>query len=245
MMPEPPADPPPARARVAFLNGFGTAWRSVFAYVLVGNYIGIGALSYEFGFSLTWMVFSTLLIWAAPAQVILISTLTTATLLEVAIAVGLSSARFLPMVAALVPTLKHAHTRQLDLLLPTHLTAISVWVEGMRLLPQMPREQRIPFYNGLGAGLMSSAVLGSVIGHYLAAKLPPLLATTLLFFTPMAILMSAARNNETLIDRLAFGLGLVIAPLLAAQKVKLDLMWTGFIAGTIAYAIHRLREALR
>lgn len=240
-----PAKPSSASMRAALVQGFGTAWRSVFAYVLIGNYIGIGALAYEFGFSLPWMVLSTVLIWAAPAQVILISTLTTATLLEVAIAVGLSSARFLPMVAALVPTLKHAHTRQLDLLLPTHLTAISVWVEGMRLLPQLPREQRLPFYNGLGLGLLLSAVAGSVIGYYLAAKLPPLLATTLLFFTPMAILMSTSRNSETLIDRLAFGLGLLVGPLLAAQKVKLDLMWTGIIAGSIAYAIHRLREAMR
>ena len=105
-MSETPADPSPVATRAAFFNGFIAAWRSVFSYVLVGNYIGIGALAYEFGFSLWWMVLSTLLIWAAPAQVILISTLTTATLLEVAIAVGLSSARFLPMVAALVPVLK-------------------------------------------------------------------------------------------------------------------------------------------
>jgi predicted branched-subunit amino acid permease len=244
-MSETPADPSTVATRAAFLNGFIAAWRSVFSYVLVGNYIGISALAYEFGFSLWWMVLSTLLIWAAPAQVILISTLTTATLLEVAIAVGLSSARFLPMVAALVPVLKAQHTRQLDLLLPMHLTAISVWVEGMRLTPQMPRGERVPFYNGLGSGLLSAAVVGSVIGYLLAARLPPLLATTLLFFTPMAILMSSARNNETLIDRLAFGLGLVIGPILAAQKVKLDLMWTGVIAGSIAYAVHRLREAMR
>ena len=105
-MSETPADPSPVATRAAFLNGFIAAWRSVFSYVLVGNYIGISALAYEFGFSLWWMVLSTLLIWAAPAQVILISTLTTATLLEVAIAVGLSSARFLPMVAALVPVLR-------------------------------------------------------------------------------------------------------------------------------------------
>ncbi len=83
----------------------------MFVYVLLGNYIGIGALAYEFGFSLPWMMLSTLLIWAAPAQVILISTLTTATLLEVAIAVGLSSVRFLPMVAALVPVLKRRSAR--------------------------------------------------------------------------------------------------------------------------------------
>ena len=83
----------------------------------------------------------TLLIWAAPAQVILISTLGTATLVEVALAVTLSSVRFLPMVAALLPMLKRAGTRQRDLLLPMHLTAISVWVEGMRLLPARPRER--------------------------------------------------------------------------------------------------------
>ncbi len=229
----------------SLLDGFVAALKSVFFYVLVGNYVGIGALSYEFGFSLPWMIFSTLLIWAAPAQIILISTLTTTTLLEVAIAVGLSSARFLPMVAALLPRLKTAHTSQSQLLLPMHLTAISVWVEGMRLAPQLPHEQRVPFYNGLGIGLMAAAVGGSAIGYTLAARLPPLLATTLLFFTPMAILMSAARSNTSLVDRLAFVLGLVIGPIVAAQKIKLDLMWTGLIAGTAAYAVHRLREALR
>jgi predicted branched-subunit amino acid permease len=229
----------------SLLDGLVAALRSVFFYVLVGNYIGIGALAHEFGFSLWWMVLSTVLIWAAPAQVILVSTLTTATLLEVAIAVGLSSARFLPMVAALLPTLKAAHTRQTQLLLPMHLTAISVWVEGMRTIPQLPREQRVPFYNGLGTGLMAAAVIGSAIGYALAARLPPILATALLFFTPMAILMSSARSNTSLVDRLAFVLGLVIGPILAAQKIKLDLMWTGIIAGTAAYAVHRLREALR
>lgn len=244
-MSETPAEPSSVSTRAAFLNGYTAAWRSIFAYVLIGNYIGIGALAYEFGFSLTFMVMTTVMIWAAPAQIIVISTLTTATLLEVAIAVGLSSARFLPMVAALMPVLRATHTRQLSLLLPTHLTAISVWVEGMRLCPQLPRPERVPFYNGLGLGLISAALVGSVTGHVLAARLPPLLATTLLFFTPMAILMSSARSNQSLIDRLAFVLGLVIGPLLAAQKVKLDLMWTGVIAGTIAYAVHRLREAMR
>jgi len=239
------AQKPPKPGLRSFGEGFVSAVTSVFFYVLVGNYLGLGALAYEFGFSFWWMAASTLLIWAAPAQVILISTLTTSTLLEVALAVTLSSVRFLPMVAALLPLFNAPGVRQRDLLLPMHLTAISVWVEGMRLCPQVPRDERVPFYNGLGLGLLGAAVVGSVIGHVLAAKLPALLAAALLFFTPMAILMSSSRNNATLVDRLAFVLGLVIGPILAAQKIKLDLMWTGIIAGSVAYAVQRLREAMR
>ena len=96
------ATAPPRRALHAFRDGVAAAWTSVFVLVLLGNYVGIGALAYEFGFSLSWMLLSTLLVWAAPAQVILISTLNTATLIEVALAVTLSSVRFLPMVVALL-----------------------------------------------------------------------------------------------------------------------------------------------
>jgi predicted branched-subunit amino acid permease len=242
-MPVEPAESPPHVSFQVFLDGIVAAARSVFFYVLVGNYVGMGALAHEVGFSFWWMALCTLLIWAAPAQVILISTLNTAALFEVALAVTLSSVRFLPMVAAILPVMRRPGIRQRELLLPMHLTAVSVWVEGMRLLPLMPAERRIAFYNGLGAGLISGALIGGAIGFVLAARLPPLLAAALLFFTPMAILMSSARNSRTLIDGLSFALGLVVAPIVAAQKIGLDLMWTGLIAGTIAYLVHRIREA--
>ncbi len=234
---------PPRSSSLAFLDGLRTSLRSVFFYVLLGNYLGIGALAHEYGFSPVWMVLTTLLIWAAPAQLILISTLGTATLIEVALAVTLSSVRFLPMVAALLPTLRGETTRQRDLLLPMHFTAISVWVEGMRLAPTRPRGERVGFYNGLGTGLMLAAVVASAGGFYLAARLPPLLAAALLFFTPMAVLMVSARNSRTLLEGLAFGLGLAVWPAVASLKIGLELMWTGLIAGTIAYLVHRLREA--
>jgi predicted branched-subunit amino acid permease len=229
----------------AFLRGLLAAWRSVFAYVVFGTYIGIGALAHDFGFSVDWMVLSTLLIWAAPAQVILISTLGSAALIDTALAVGLSSMRFMPMVVALMPMLRDAKTRTRHLIVPTHLTAISVWVEAMRLLPTLPRDHRIAFYNGLGAGLIASAVGASVVGAYVAGQVPVLFAAGLLFLTPLSFLISITRNSRALIDRVALGLGLVIGPVLAATRIGLDLMWTGIIAGTIAYAVHRLREAMQ
>lgn len=245
----PRSDPPRHLAResalAAFLCGFAAAWRSVFAYVLLGTYVGIGALAHDFGFSLAWMALSTLLIWAAPAQVILISTLGSASLVEVAIAVALSSVRFMPMVVSVLPMLKDERTRARHLLLPAHLTAISVWVEGMRLLPALPRNRRIAFFNGLGAGLISPAIAASAVGFYMAAQVPPLFAAGLLFLTPLSMLMSITRNSRLLLDRLALGLGIVIGPLIAAANVGLDLLWTGMIAGTIAYVVNRLREAMR
>lgn len=242
----PAETPPPRSAMQAFRDGLVAAWTSVFVLVLLGNYVGIGALAYEFGFSLNWMLLSTVLVWAAPAQVILISTLNTATLIEVALAVTLSSVRFLPMVVVLLPILKTKERAGAGrLVLPMHLTAISVWVEGMRLLPERPAPERVGFYNGLGIGLISAACLASIVGYMLAARLPAALAAALLFLTPMALLMSVSRNSRTLIDKLAFSFGLVVGPVLAAHKVGLDLVWTGLIAGTAAYVIHRVREAAR
>ena len=85
-------------------------------------------------------------------------------------------------------------------------------------------------------------MVGSLIGFYLAAKLPPLFAGALLFFTPLSLLMSLSRNSRVLAERVAFILGLIIGPLLAG-RVSLDLMWTGVIAGTLAFIVHRVREA--
>jgi predicted branched-subunit amino acid permease len=246
MSPIPPIDPPPPSPAAIFFSGWRAAWSSVFSLVLIGTYVGIGALAHDYGFSLSWVLLSTLLVWAGPAQVILLSALGAgATPLEAALAVGLSGVRLLPMVVSLLAMIKRPDTRSRDLILPAHLTAVSMWVESLRLLPTVPRAQRLAFCNGLGLAFLAAAHVGTVIGFYLAASLPALLTAGLLFLTPMSFLVSTARNAKLLVDRLALGFGLVIGPLLAYAGVGLDLMWTGIIAGSCAYGIHRLREAAR
>ncbi len=148
------------------------------------------------------------------------------------------------MVVALLPLLRGEGTRLRDLLLPTHFTSVSMWVESLRLLPAMPQERRIAFCNGLAVGYMSTAVTFGFVGYYLAAGLPPLFAGTLLFLTPMSFLISTARNCPD--DDRPAGAGARSrrsVPLLTYLHVELDLMWTGVVGGTLAYAVHRLREA--
>src|ERR1019366_2702510 len=228
----------------AFFGGVKSALFSVFFLVIMGTYIGIGALAHDFGFASWWLALSTVMVWAAPAQVILISALGAgASLIEVAIAVSLSAIRLFPMVVALLPLLRGEGTRLRDLLLPTHFTSVSMWVESLRLLPAVPQHWRIAFCNGLSVGYRGTATTFGFVGYYLAAGLPPLFAGALLFLTPMSFLISTARNSRMMMDRLAPVLGLVLGTLLTAMHVQLDLMWTGIGGGTLAYVVHRLREA--
>jgi predicted branched-subunit amino acid permease len=241
----PPHRPPAApRASLrAFLRGAVESVHSVFILVTIGTFLGIGALAHDMGFSLAWAVAGTILMWAGPAQVILISTLGSgAPLAEAALAVALSAVRLLPMVVSLIPILRTPHTRRRDLILPAHFIAVTLWVEGLRLLPGVAREDRIAFLNGFGSGFVAIATVATTAGYLLAASLPPTLTAALLLLTPLAFLLSLAGNVRALVDKLALGLGLVFSPVLAALHVELDLIWGGLAAGTIAYVVHRLRS---
>jgi len=198
------AQPQPVTTFQAYRAGLAATARSVFSYVLFGTYIGIGALSHDFGFTITWALACTAIVWAGPAQVILISALGAGSVIaEAALAVGISSARLLPMVVALLPMLKKPDTPSWKLILPAHFTAVSMWVEAMRLLPSR-REGRIAFCNGLGSGYLITATVATTVGFYLAAHLPPLASGALLFLTPLAFFMSTVRNARELVDQLAF-----------------------------------------
>jgi predicted branched-subunit amino acid permease len=246
VMPSRPSESPRPPPGSAFVGGLRAGFTSVFVFVLVGTYLSLGALSHDLGFPAPWIALSTALIWAAPAQVMVCTALAGGgPPIELAIAVSLSGMRLLPMVVALLPQLRTPATRMRDLVLPAHFTAVSMWVETLRLAPQRPHAERISFTNGIGTAFVGLSVTASLAGYYAAAQLPVLLVSALLFLTPMSFLSSAVRNGRLLSDRLATVLGLVMAPLLAWYGIGLDLMWTGIVGGTAAYAIHRLIGAAR
>ncbi|CAN5267008.1 AzlC family ABC transporter permease [soil metagenome] len=230
-------------AFAAFAFGVKSALSSVLALVLFGTFIGIGAFAHDTGFTLGWAVASTVLVWAGPAQIILISTSHAgATVLESALAVTISAIRLLPMVVAVLPMMRTPQTRMRQLALPAHLVAVTVWVESFRLLPHVPRERRIAFVNGLGGGLVFLSCVATVIGYGLAANLPPLLTAGILALTPLTFLLSTARNAHRLVDKLALALGLALYPLVQLMHTGVDILICGVTSGTIAYAVHRWRK---
>jgi predicted branched-subunit amino acid permease len=235
-----PAAPLPS-SLAAFANGFAAAFRTILTYTLFATYLGVGALAHDLGFSLLWALLATTLIWAAPAQMILLTALGGGgTIVQAAIAVTLSAIRLMPMVVSMLPMLRGPRTKSWQLILPTHFIAVTVWVEGMRRVPGIPRERRVAFVNGLGCGVMSTTVASTIVGYNLAATLPPLFGAAVLFLTPISFLLSTATNSKQLVDRLALALGVALLPLAALLDTGVDMLIAGVSAGTIAYVLHRL-----
>lgn len=226
----------------AFGQGVRAASKTILTYTLFATYLGVGALAHDLNFSPLWAILATALVWAAPAQMILLTALGSGgTALQAAVAVSLSAIRLMPMVVALLPMLRGPNTKSWHLILPTHFVAVTVWAESMRLVPSVPRERRIAFVNGLGTGVLGATTISTLVGYNLAAVLPPLFGAAVLFLTPISFLLTTASNSKVLMDRLALALGIVFLPLASLLNTGVDMLIAGVAAGTIAYAVHRLR----
>ena len=240
----PPLDSPqwhlPLRA---FAWGISSVRSTILSAVLFVTYIGIGALAHDTHFSLAWAFLATLLVWAGPAQIILISTLSSgASIVQSAIAVTVSAIRLFPMVVAVLPMMRTPETKRRQLVLVAHFTAVTLWVECYRFLPHVPRDRRIAFVHGLGSGLALIALVATVIGYELAANLTQTFASAILLLTPLSFLFSTARNSRELADVLALGLGLAFYPLASLLDSSFDILISGVAAGTIAFLVHKWRE---
>jgi predicted branched-subunit amino acid permease len=208
--------------------------------VLFASFIGFGGLIRDIEFPLGAAVLSTLLIWALPAQVLLVGGYAAGNAMPViALGVALSSVRLFPMVASILPYLRSARRGTWVQFVAAHFVAVTAWIEGMRRLPKMPADDRLPFFFGLAGTLVASSVFSTTIGFYLAGTLPRALAVGLLFLTPLSFLIQLSHNARDLVDRLALLFGLLLAPLMAEIGGRLDLLWTGLLGGAAAWGIHR------
>jgi predicted branched-subunit amino acid permease len=240
----PPLDSPQwHRPLCAFAFGMAAVRLTILSAVLFVTYIGIGALAHDTHFSLAWALLATILVWAGPAQIILISTLSSgASVVQSAIAVTVSAVRLFPMVVAVLPMMRTPQTKRRQLVLVAHFTAVTLWVECYRFLPHVPRERRIAFVHGLGSGLALIASVATAIGYELAANLTETFASAILLLTPLSFLFSTARNSKELADVLALGLGLAFYPVASLLHSGLDILISGVAAGTIAFVAHKWRE---
>ena len=229
-------------------------WRAVRAtlslpgLVLAGSMVGFGGLAHDAGWTFLDVALATTLIWALPAQVILIGSLASGAGIAATLAVvSISSIRLLPMVCSLLPQLRREGTRLLTLVAASHYVAQTVWILGLLNLEKVEREERMPFFFWMANLTILLSLAGCFAGYHLAGQLPRPFAVALLMLTPISFLLSTAKTATRFDTTLAFALGLALLPLAheLAPLVGLgtwDLLITGLVAGGLAFSAGRLRE---
>jgi predicted branched-subunit amino acid permease len=230
--------------RVVFARAFRDA--VVFpAWIVSLSVVGIGSLAQDAGFPAATAALSTLLVWAAPAQVLLFAGMIAGTPLAVlAVAIGLSSIRFLPMAMAILPLLRSPGQRTSTQFLAAHFVAVTVWVESLRRLPAMPQQERVPYFFGFALGCIGLSTVATYAGYYLVGALATPLAAGLLFLTPIFFTISLVAGARGAMDWAAIAAGFGLTPVATALVGRdFDLVVLGVVGGTGAYLVGRMRRA--
>jgi len=211
------------------------------AMVLAAGYIGFGALAAGHGLSLVGTLLSTLLVWALPAQLIIVEMHTLgAPFFAVLLTAVLSGARFLPMTVILMPLLREARGRALHEYAAAHFISMSGWAWAMARFPAMPAAQRLGYFFGFTSTLLASASASTVLGYVAGDLLPPTAKLAFIFMSPMYFLLLLAGGANDARGYLAIVLGAVAGPLAYFVAPQWSVLVAGLAGGTLAYAAHRL-----
>jgi predicted branched-subunit amino acid permease len=206
--------------------------------------IGVGGLARGAGFPFGVAVASTFLIWAGPAQVLFFGAMAAGNALPaIALSICLSSIRLMPMCLSVLPMLHTKRTRLPTLLTASHFVAVTVWVESLRRLPDIPRAARFAFFFGFALTCITTTAAFTGAGYFLLTAVSTPFAAGLLFLTPVYFLSTIVRSARVATDWFALLFGLALAPVSQALiGGGFDLLALGLVGGTAAYVAGRVVE---
>jgi predicted branched-subunit amino acid permease len=142
----------------------------------------------------------------------------------------------------LAPYLRGSSLPRWVIIVAIHFCAVTLWVTGMRRLPDIAPAERLPYFLGSAIPLYTLAMGMTVLGYLIAGEVPALIAAALFFLTPIYFVLSMIQSAErSLTDRLAIVLGLLLGPLFALAAPGFELLLAGLIGGAAAYAAGRWR----
>lgn len=233
----------PRTLRRAWLTGMREAFGTP-AAVLGAGYIGFGALARDADFSLLLSLVSTLTIWALPGQIAMIELLSLGTALPaLVLAVMLTSARFFPMTAALLPSLRHPRWRGWHYYLVGQFVAMTGWAVAMRRCPQMQVVERLPYFLGFAIMLWLACAVGTLTGFYLSHLFTELVTLGLIFLNPMYFVLILTGETRSRLGVTALLCGAVAGPLLHLLVPEWSLILAGVLGGTTAFLILEARKS--
>jgi predicted branched-subunit amino acid permease len=204
--------------------------------VLLAGMIGFGAMGHGIGLSALQTSAISFLMYALPGQIVFMEMMSMgASSSVVAIAVALTSTRFLTMVLTLFPQIPNIN-KEPTRMLSVHLVAMSAWAFCMRDFPKMKPEVRYGYFLGIGLICWLLAVPGTVIGYIVSGYVPIWIALPLVFVNPLFFLLSFV-DVVIPLNRIAIVFGGVAGAIFYNIYPENALLISGLGFGTLAYAL--------
>ena len=211
--------------------------------VLGAGYLGFGALANGSAFPLWASLLSTLTIFALPGQLAMLEmSIAGSAPVMIVITVALTSARFLPMTVALLPMLHLPGRPAWRIYAAVHLLAMTGWAASMRRCPELPQEQRLPWFVGFALTNWAVCLVSTAVGYLLAESMPPLVRQGLVFVGPLYFVLILTGETRTRHGVTALACGAVVGPLIYLVEPQWSVLLGGLIGGTLAWAFLRRKK---
>lgn len=225
------------------VGGNGTVMRkamldalSLPAFILFFTMMGFGSLARGAGFGADMAVVASLLIWGLPGQLAMVELTSTGQgLIAIVFACSLANARFLPMVVSFVPAMSRGKRNLFGMLGDAQLLSINSWAVCLREFPHIELEFRHRYYVTFASSILTSAVLGTLLGYHGAVLLPTVLVLGLIFVSPLffALVLAAVPGRA---EQLSMILGCATIPIAHYLFPSVDLLITGVVGGSFGFA---------
>jgi len=209
------------------------------AIVLFAGMVGFGAMGRTNGLDLWYTGFSSTFMFALPGQIVLLDMIIThSPLIAIAIAVSLSSARFVTMTLTLFPQFSDKDKSR-GSFGAVHLLAMTAWAVSMREFPKMKPEHRRSYFVGLGLFCWMLALPGTALGYLLAGMVSKSITVGLIFINPLFFVLTFTEIKNSW-SKLAVFLGAILGPIFYALDPDSSLLLSGLVGGTAAYWIDKV-----
>ena len=208
------------------------------AMVLFTGMVGFGAMGKTNGMDAWFTTATSFFMFALPGQVLLLEmAITGSSVVAIALAVTLTSTRFITMTVTLFPQF-HEKDRNHGLYASVHLLAMTAWAISMREFQTIEAKHRSSYFIGLGLLCWIISIPGTILGYLLAGVVPPYVTLGLVFINPLFFLLTFTEVKPW-VNRIAIGLGFVLGPFFFLLDRDTSLLTTGLVGGTIAYIFDR------
>lgn len=204
---------------------------------------GFGSIAAENGEALWRSLVLMTGLWSMPGQVAFVELSAEGVLgWSLVIAATIANLRMLPLTLASMPLLGRGWSSVRQLWLAqinsvtgyVQLTDVASRLEDRRVLAR--------YFEGFCLGTLLLGACGTTVGHTLASELPEQGVRTLIFVTPLYLLLLTGRTRKPMMLTAA-GLGCVLLPLAHLWSAEWGVIGGGLVAGTLAFALNERKGA--